>query len=745
NQNQNHHHHHQNQNQKTTTGDKPPTWESVKLEGHESAIIAIDGVQIDNGLVVVTAATDGTVRVWAEDGRMLQVIKAGALAVALAVMPGDNALVLATGNTDNRVHMYVRAPTGEFVEQAVLGGHDDWVTALAFHRVTVEHRGNSAIGHWARGNVVLASASQDRYVRLWRISPAAAAAEKAETGDSMQAVLDACSANLGSADIAAQLATKAYSLGPAPRQARSISLDSVLVGHDGWVHSVAWVAPGHLLTASGDGSAMLWAPDAEAGVWSSAARLGEVGGGIGFLGARALGTTGVLAHGYQGSLHRWQLAPAGPGGRWAPLAAPSGHFGAARDVCWTPCGHGILSASSDQTTRLFAHGSGGLGAWFEVARPQIHGYDLRCAQFRTAAEYVSGAEEKVVRVFRATQHFARGWAALTGHELADAGDLPLGASLPVLGLSNKAVVGAAGDAVVAANDTYAVRQTHTDVAAQALASARVGAPLEEDLMRLTLWPEADKLYAHAYEIYAVACAPGAGRWVATACRATAEKHASVRLYDVASGWTQPAVLVAHSLTVTRLRFSGCGRWLLSVSRDRSWALHHRARDEGGFVLRALRRKAHLRIIWDAAWAPEGGFFATASRDKTVKLWALAGLEEAVPVVLAFPEPVTAVDFVPRRVGGEYVLAVALESGRVFVLRSAASAGAGLAPGAVPTKWTPNEVPRDMAHTDVVNRLAWSPLALTEGADKCCSWLLASASDDHTVRVNQADWAKEANP
>ncbi|KAJ1933674.1 hypothetical protein GGF37_006644, partial [Kickxella alabastrina] len=50
----------QNQNQKTTTGDKPPTWESVKLEGHESAIIAIDGVQIDNGLVVVTAATDGT-------------------------------------------------------------------------------------------------------------------------------------------------------------------------------------------------------------------------------------------------------------------------------------------------------------------------------------------------------------------------------------------------------------------------------------------------------------------------------------------------------------------------------------------------------------------------------------------------------------------------------------------------------------------------------------------------------------
>jgi WD40 repeat protein len=30
-------------------------------------------------------------------------------------------------------------------------------------------------------------------------------------------------------------------------------------------------------------------------------------------------------------------------------------------------------------------------------------------------------------------------------------------------------------------------------------------------------------------------------------------------------------------------------------------------------------KSHTRIIWDCAWAPDGTVFATASRDKTVRV------------------------------------------------------------------------------------------------------------------------------
>ena len=35
-------------------------------------------------------------------------------------------------------------------------------------------------------------------------------------------------------------------------------------------------------------------------------------------------------------------------------------------------------------------------------------------------------------------------------------------------------------------------------------------------------------------------------------------------------------------------------------------------------------KSHARIIWDCAWSKEGDFFATASRDKTVKIWQNTG-------------------------------------------------------------------------------------------------------------------------
>ena len=44
--------------------------------------------------------------------------------------------------------------------------------------------------------------------------------------------------------------------------------------------------------------------------------------------------------------------------------------------------------------------------WQEIARPQVHGYDLVNAQFLDATHFVSIADEKVVRVFNATKNFS---------------------------------------------------------------------------------------------------------------------------------------------------------------------------------------------------------------------------------------------------------------------------------------------------------------------------------------------------
>lgn len=77
--------------------------------------------------------------------------------------------------------------------------------------------------------------------------------------------------------------------------------------------------------------------------------------------------------------------------------------------------------SLDQTTRIFAPWSRPsldnpngpeVETWHEVARPQIHGYDLISSAFITPLRFVSVADEKVARVFDAPKGFIRTLKAL---------------------------------------------------------------------------------------------------------------------------------------------------------------------------------------------------------------------------------------------------------------------------------------------------------------------------------------------
>lgn len=123
------------------------------------------------------------------------------------------------------------------------------------------------------------------------------------------------------------------------------------------------------------------------------------------------------------------------------------------------------------------------------------------------------------------------------------------------------------------------------------------------------------------------------RLIATACKATTVEHAVVRVYETESWQPFGQPLEGHSLTVTRIAFSPDDRFVLSVSRDRTWRLFENTENSGkspvnrlypesshpigeGYVPVAAD-KSHSRIIWDCAWAHEGDVFATASRDKTV--------------------------------------------------------------------------------------------------------------------------------
>lgn len=44
-------------------------------------------------------------------------------------------------------------------------------------------------------------------------------------------------------------------------------------------------------------------------------------------------------------------------------------------------------------------------AWHELARPQVHGYDMQCFAMLNNYTLVSAADEKVIRVFDAPRNF----------------------------------------------------------------------------------------------------------------------------------------------------------------------------------------------------------------------------------------------------------------------------------------------------------------------------------------------------
>ena len=99
-------------------------------------------------------------------------------------------------------------------------------------------------------------------------------------------------------------------------------------------------------------------------------------------------------------------------------------------------------------------------------------------------------------------------------------------------------------------------------------------------MTRTLWPEQQKLYGHAYEIFAVATSHK-GDCAASACKSKSKKYGDIIIWDLTKTTTTvPSCrLPSHVLTVVQLEFSKCDQYLLSSSRDRSWSLFKRESED----------------------------------------------------------------------------------------------------------------------------------------------------------------------
>ncbi len=312
---------------------------------------------------------------------------------------------------------------------------------------------------------------------------------------------------------------------------------------------------------------------------------------------------------------------------------------------------------------------------------------------------------------------------------------PVGASVPPLGLSNRAVF--EGSTI---QDEPSASGQPIGAATESLSAVLQHPPSEEQLSVETLWPELEKLYGHGYELLWVSANPAhpidggrtasGGRFVASCCKATSEEHAVVRIHDRHQNWRECAVLDGHTLSITRIQWSLDSRYILTSSRDRSWRMYERKgalQGDGDVRFEPFTgERSHARIIWDCAWSTDLSrpyVFATASRDKTVKIFELAASNaEGKPFSLLstvkFSEAVTAVAF-----GAGLVLAVGKEDGSVEILAKS--------DGEEGETWQSTLQVNDMA-AEQINQLAWRPPVLEDGDDA----VLASASEDGMVRLTR---------
>lgn len=635
------------------------------LEGHASSINCLDVVH--GRRVLASGSADATIKIWQIDyvnghweACLVRTIQTSPkylpLSVALSALGPDGLLLAAAGTSAD---IYVYAGSGhDLTHQATLNGHEGWVRSLA---ITAENEQPD-------GDLLLASASQDKYIRLWRFHMSA--------GSTMSSDKDF----QGDIDFEYLLSNKTHTV-----QSSSISclitFEALLLGHDDWIYTVLWKRTAgrlRLLSASADSSLAVWDHDEGSGVWLCTTRLGEISaqkgsttatGSMGgfWIGLWSPNGQSVVSVGRTGSWRLWNYDRDHE--RWMQGLGVSGHTKSVTDVAWAKNGSYLLSTGSDQTTRLYAEWiHGALNSWHEFGRPQIHGYDLNCIENIGELQFVSGADEKLLRVFDEPKATAELLRNCCGIQNAFEQELPSAANVPVLGLSNKTVDGDNGDL----SDQAAVQVEHLppqDIGSiDTMILDQSDPPIEDDLARHTLWPESEKLYGHGYEISAVAASYD-GKTIATACKASSLDHAVIRLFET-QGWKElKPPLAAHSLTVTSLHFSSDDKYLLSTGRDRQWAVFHRDdTDHQVFRLNARNPKAHSRMILSACWAPTvpERMFVTAGRDRACKFWELQKSEGELVTTITTSAPVTALDILPRAVESMLALAVASETGDVTI-------------------------------------------------------------------------------
>lgn len=606
--------------------------------------------------IFVTGSSHGEIIIWrltnGEWNKIQEIsVKQGFYPLTIAIQQvRPDEYVIGIGGTSSSLFIYTFATQLQLA--AELTGHEDWIKCLAF----IEE---------SQGQYILASGSQDRYIRLWRLRVNEMI--DSSNDDTQKLVL---------------LSNKQYKFNINATKL-AFSFEALIVGHDDWITGLQWT-PNYqdhkslqLLSSSADTALMIWEMDPESGIWICVSRLGELsikgastatGASGGFWSVNWYiqdNTQYILTSNRTGSVRKFKNQSSE--NKWESVLGITGPTKAITDIRWSVDEQYIMVTSLDQTTRLIApwnlnRPDSSLPTWHEFARPQIHGYDMICLDNISSTKFVSAGDEKILRVFEMTNSINKLLNKFVGTVVTSG--LPDIAALPVLGLSNKA-----------AKDQVETGDAHSEEAESTnidIFDDLLGPPLEDHLQRFTLFPELEKLYGHGYEITNCVVSPNR-KLIATTCKTNSEKHGMIRLFNITKDLQQcTQTLAGHNLTITNLEFSADGKYLLSVSRDRQFIVWEIIDEQNGeFKLFEINNKAHSRIIWDCSWLPNkvGPLFMTGSRDKQLKLWKVDEQSRTIQCLdsIKLPTIITAISSYPQLINDRVIIATGMESGEIKLI------------------------------------------------------------------------------
>ncbi|KAF3886951.1 MULTISPECIES: nSTAND1 domain-containing NTPase [Nostocales] len=553
------------------------TQEINRLQSHAQQVNAVSFSP--GGKLLASASDDSTIKIWSAEGKLISTFPAQQDRVTSIAFSPDGKF-LASASTDRTIKIY--SIDGKLVE--ILTGHSDIVTSVSFSPNVTTSLVSQSQKVKQRGDFIIASASRDKTVKLWRMNGKLIKTWNAHNGwvNSVSFSPDGKFLVSGGEDNIVKLWNVADG-----------QLMRTFSGHTDRVTRVKFSPDGKTIaSASGDRTINLWKLDGQ--LWQT---LGGQKGHTQPVNGISFSPDGriVASAAADGTIKLWSIDG-------TLLATIKGHDEQVRDVNFSPDGKILASASDDKTIRFWNLNNSIISQEEGIYSVSFSPDGKVFASAGWNGEVKLWQQKQIVnaslvKVFKTKQDIIYDAVfSPDGKTLATAGD---NKSIKIWNLINNQFIQRL------TGHEKRVNSISFSPDNQIIASGSADKTIK--LWRLADGKLLKTLLGHNDEVTSVDFSPD-GKMLASG-----SYDNTVKLWRVDG--TLVKTLKGHSLAIAHLSFSPDGKILASASWDNTIKLWKVT--DGGLISTLT---GHTNGVKSLSFSSNGQILASGSADGTIKLW-----------------------------------------------------------------------------------------------------------------------------